>query len=329
MKQQGQTITVEKDDHDYLLDLGRKQGTSRILGATSMQHLLEQFRPPASDGLSLPWESIRESVRFMPGKTTVWSGPSFSGKTALLRQLMLHAIHRTNRRALFISLEEEPDEVWREFTCMTAMSRTPSRAQIEAAQQLFEGKLWVFDSTEIIDPTLLFGIVRYATERFGFSQIVIDSLMRLNLRTDDFDGQREMGNLLGRVARLTKTHIHLVVHPRKTANSRESMDLYDIRGAQDIIAQADNVLTLERTHKNGGEASIQGTNALTVWKQRGDVNWIGKIKLWYCAKSRQLKYRQIDEPQRYLPDAVFGELPLGTGRPRPADEVDDFGPEDF
>lgn len=305
MKELGQTITVEKDDHDYLLELGRRQGTSRILGVESMDKLVEQFRPPLSDGLSLPWEQVQQSVRFMPGKVTVWSGPSFSGKTAILRQLMLHAITRTNRRALFISLEEEPDEVWREFTCMAAMTRSPTRELVTSSRDLFRDKLWVFDSTEIIEPTLLFGIVRYAVQRFGFSQIVIDSLMRLNLRTDDYDGQREMGNMLGRLARLTKSHIHLVAHPRKTANSREPMDLYDIRGAQDIIAQADLVLTLERKHQQG-----EATNLLTVWKQRGDTNWIGKIKLWYCPKSRQLKYREPDEPTRFLPDAAFGELPL-------------------
>jgi twinkle protein len=307
VKTQGQTVTVERDDHDFLLELGRRQGVSRILPASSMHKLVEQFRPPQSEGLSLPWDDTHRSVRFMPGKVSVWSGPSFAGKTALLRQIMLHAVASTNRRVLFISLEEEPDEVWREFTCMAAHTRTPSREQIEAAEQLFEGKLWVFDSDEPIEPTILFGIIRFAVERFGFSQIVIDSLMRLQIRTDDFDGQREMGNMLGRLAKMTKTHIHLVAHPRKTANSRESMDMYDIRGAQDIVAQADLVLTLERTHKPGGE-----TNVLTLWKQRGDVNWIGKIKLWYCPRSRQLKYRETDQPERYLPDAAFGELALGA-----------------
>ena len=41
MKQDGQTFTVVKDDRDWLLDLGRKQGVSRILPASSMQPLVE------------------------------------------------------------------------------------------------------------------------------------------------------------------------------------------------------------------------------------------------------------------------------------------------
>lgn len=301
MKQTAQAVTFERDDTDWLLELGRKQGVSRILAASSMHHLVEQFRPALSDGLALPWEHARDSVRFMPGKVSIWSGPSFAGKTALLRQLMLHAI-AGNRRVLFISLEEEPEEVWREFTMMAALTRSPNKHQVQWCEDVFDNKLWVFDSTETLEPTALMGIVRFGVEKFGFSHIVIDSLMRLNLRTDDYDGQREMGNMLGRLARLSKAHIHLVAHPRKTANSREPMDMYDIRGAQDIIAQADLVLTLERKHTPGDP-----TNMLTVWKQRGDTNWIGKIPLWYCTRSRQLKFHQFDEPTRYLPADAYSD----------------------
>lgn len=304
MRENGQTFTVVKDDHDWLLDLGRKQGTSRILAASSMHHLVENFRPLVSSGLSLPWPETQDCVRFMPGKVSVWSGPSFNGKTAFLRQLMLHAI-TSGHKALFISLEESPDEVWREFVCMAAGIRAPNKHQIQWAEDVFEGKLYVFDSDEMIEPTILMGIIRYAIEKFGFSHIVIDSLMRLQLRTDDYDGQREMGNMLGRLAKTTKAHIHLVAHPRKTANSRESMDMYDIRGAQDIIAQADIVTTLERKHDK------PHSNELTFWKQRGDINWIGKFELHYCVHSRQLKFDRFAEATRYLPaDAYVSVVPF-------------------
>lgn len=301
MKQQGQTFTVVKDDHDWLLDLGKKQGTSRILGASSMHHLVEDFRPATQIGLTLPWAEAAHCVKFAPGKVSVWSGPSFNGKTAFLRQLMLHAIS-SGHKALFISLEEEPDEVWREFTCMAAGLRAPNKHQRQWAEDVFEGKLYVFDSLEMIEPTVLMGIIRFAVEKFGFTQIVIDSLMRLQLRTDDYDGQREMGNMLGRLARMSRAHIHLVAHPRKTANSREAMDMYDIRGAQDIIAQADIVTTLERKHDK------PHTNELTFWKQRGDTNWIGKFELWYCPHSRQLKFNQFADATRYLPADAYSVL---------------------
>lgn len=294
------TIRVTKDDHDWLLELGRKEGDSRIMTSTHAvpKALLEQFRRPLADGLSLPWLGADEYVRFMPGKVSVWSGPSFSGKTAFLRQLMLHAM-ANQHRVLFVSLEEQPEEVWREFICTAACARHPTKEQREWCLDLWDGRLFVFDSTELIEPTLLMGIIRFAVERHHITHVVIDSLMRLDIRTDDFDGQREMGNMLGRLARLSNAHIHLVAHPRKTQNSRMEMDMYDIRGAQDIIAQADLVLTLERKH------GIDHDSLLTLWKQRGDVNWIGKFPLYYHKESRQLLLHRVDLATRYLPDDAY------------------------
>lgn len=299
-RQLGPTIAVTKDDHDWLLELGRQQGDSRIMPARHEvpQGLIKQFRPPLSDGLSLPWEGANEYVRFMPGKVTVWSGPTFSGKTAFLRQLMLHGL-ANHHKVLFVSLEERPDDVWREFICTATLTRSPNSNQREWCLDVWDERLFVFDSTEMIEPTLLMGIIRFAVERYGLTHVVIDSLMRLDIRMDDYDGQREMGNMLGRLARLSNAHIHLVAHPRKTANSRAPMDLYDIRGAQDIVAQADLVVTLERKH---GE---EHDSELKIWKQRGDVNWIGEIRLYYHKESRQLMFSRFDQPTRYLPDEAY------------------------
>jgi len=105
--------------------------------------------------------------------------------------------------------------------------------------------------------------------------------------------------MLGRLARMSKAHIHLVAHPRKTANSRTDMDLYDIRGAQDIVAQADLVLTLERKHEE------EYDSVLKVWKQRGDINWIGAFKLYYEKNSRQLMLHRHDQPTRYLAEEAY------------------------
>jgi twinkle protein len=294
-------MLVTRDDHDWLLELGRQRGDSRILGSQhpTAQGLIRQFRPPLSEGLSLPWANAIDFVRFMPRKVTVWSGPTFSGKTAFLRQLMLHAL-ANRHKALFVSLEEQPDDVWREFITMATLTRSPTPAQVKWCLDLWDERLFVFDSVELIDPTVLMGIIRYAADCFGITHVVIDSLMRLNMRIDDYDGQREMGNLLGRLARLADVHIHLVAHPRKTANSRMEIDLYDIRGAQDIVAQADLVITLERKHQ-----ALDHDSVLTVWKQRGDANWIGTMKLHFHKESRQMLFGRFDEPARYLPQEAY------------------------
>jgi hypothetical protein len=291
---------VRKDDHDWLLDLGRAQGDSRVMGSQHpvAQGLIAQFRPPVSTGLSLPWPQAAEYVRFMPGKVTVWSGPTFSGKTAFLRQLMLHAL-ANDQRVFVISLEEQPVDVWREFICMATGTREPTPYQVEWCLDLWDGRLLVFDSDEMIEPMLLFGIIRYIADQYRVQHVVIDSLMRLAIRVDDYDGQREMGNMLGRLSRMASIHTHEVVHPRKTVNSRAPMDVYDIRGAQDIIAQADLTMVLERKYEEDYDT------LLTAFKQRGDTNWVGSIKLYYEKRSRQLLYSRFDEPTRYLADEAY------------------------
>jgi KaiC/GvpD/RAD55 family RecA-like ATPase len=298
-------IQVSREDRDWLLELGREQGDSRVMTSRNPvpQGLLTQFRPPGSEGLTLPWPETHECVRFRPGKVTVWSGPTFSGKTAMLRHLVLHELAH-QEKALICSFEDTPEETWRELICTACLTRHPTRAQIEWCLDLWDERLFVFDSTELIDPTLLCGIIRYVSDTYGIAHVVIDSLMRLNLRVDDIDGQREMGNMLGRLARLCVAHLYLVVHPRKTLNSRSDMDLYDIRGGQDIVAQADVVVTQERRHEEDYDT------LLTIWKQRGDINWIGRIQLWYHKNSRQLLYRPFHAPIKYLPEQAYdGVIP--------------------
>lgn len=294
-----ENIVLRSDESDWLLKLGEQQGESRVMTArhADVQALATRFYPAREDYLSLPWQAEIE-VRFYPGRVTVWSGPTFSGKTLFLRMMALHAI-RNNQPVLFCSLEEEPLHVWREFVRMATLTREPASSQVQWCLDLWDGRLFIFDSQELIDPVRLLGLVRFLAQRHRIQHVVIDSLMRLNLRIDDYDGQRELGNFIGRVARPAGVHIHLVVHPRKTQNSRSPMDLYDIRGAQDIVAQADAVITLERKHEGDCD------NVLTVWKQRGESDWIGSLRLWYDKPTRQLKCDRFAQPIRFLPPEAY------------------------
>jgi twinkle protein len=295
-------FSLVKDDGAWLEGLAGADGESRLLTSTGdiAQSLVRQFAPSANNALTLPWPEVHDSVRFLPGKTTIWSGPTFSGKTQFLRQLMLWAL-KSGQRVFFASLEEEPLEVFREFIATCAHTREPSSQFIADCLDIWCDRLFVFDSTEMIAPERLLGLVHFAAKKYGITHVVIDSLMRLAIAADDYEGQRQMGNLISRVARLAGVHIHLVAHPRKTLNSRQSMDLYDIRGAQDLVAQADSVVTLERKHGDDRQWDAE----LTIWKQRGDINWIGCIRLHYDRPSRQLKYRAIDPPMRFIPDQAY------------------------
>jgi KaiC/GvpD/RAD55 family RecA-like ATPase len=302
MQLDAERFSLVRDDGQWLENLVGADGESRLLTSTSeiARSLQRQFAPSAANALTLPWPDVHELVRFLPGKTTIWSGPTFSGKTQFLRQLMLWAL-KNGQRVFFASLEEEPLEVFREFIATCAHRRDSPAQFVEDCLDLWDERLFVFDSTEMIAPERLLGLVQFAAKKYAITHVVIDSLMRLAIASDDYEGQRQMGNLISRVARLAGVHIHLVAHPRKTLNSRQSMDLYDIRGAQDLVAQADSVVTLERKHGNDRHCDAE----LTIWKQRGDINWIGAIRLHYDHASRQLKYRACDAPMRFISDEAY------------------------
>jgi twinkle protein len=301
--------TIEDGDYDWLLEMGRERGKSRVvqISDASVQGLVDCIRGPQLGGLKLPWAAAVDRndqplVQFVPGKVTVWSGPTFSGKTQFLRQLMLHAINK-RERIFFASLEEEALDVIREFVFMAGHHRKPTSAFVRWCLDWWEDYLFVLDSVDITDPTLVLGAARWLAAEVNIKHVVIDSLMRMSLRIDDYEGQRELGNTLSRIARLSQAHIHIVAHPRKTQSSRAAMDLYDIRGAGDIVAQADNIITLERNHDESKDYS----NVMTVWKQRGDINWIGAMRLYYHTASRQLLWDKHDKPMRFLPGEAYPE----------------------
>ena len=249
-----------------------------------------------SEGLCLPWAKCGGLVRFSPGRWTVWSGATFSGKTQLLRQLALHAA-RSGAPVLFCSLEEEAKTVRREFTFMAAHTREPSEDFVDVFGNWAKNRIYVANTMELLTPETLLRLVAYAVVKLGVKHVFIDSLMRLAMPRDDYDGQRKLGNLLGRVVRMRQFHLHLVIHPSKAGEWGKPINPYNIGGAQDLIAQADNIMTLFRAHE---PPVPEPSNVLRVWKQRGDTDWVGEVELWYDARSRQFLGKHGDEPMEFF-----------------------------
>lgn len=249
-----------------------------------------------TEGLRFPWGKVEEFV-FAPKRSTLWSGATFSGKTQMLRQLMLHAA-RSGHKILFLSLEEEALEIRREFVYMAAHTRNPNPEFVDVFLHWSKNRIYLADTTDLITPEEALRIAVWCRRNIGVTHVVIDSLMRLDIGVADTDAQKAFGNLISRVVRDHDLHIHLVAHPRKTSEYRAEIDLYDIRGAQDLAAQADNVITL---HRNHDKLDVMGpSNVLTVWKQRGEYNWIGNIGLNYHGVSRQFLASIGDDPMQFM-----------------------------
>lgn len=306
------------DDEDYLAEIGRLESHAYIVTPEQLEGaLLERIRRPANQtGLSMPWTEMSDMIRFEPGRWTLWSGRTHSGKTLLLRMLALHGV--LNKTGfLFASLEEEPVEFLREALYQAAGRRTVSDEFIAAAVRLWSPHLKIFNHTGNIKPETVLGVACHAAKEYGTKHVVIDSLMKLSLRFDDYDGQRELGNLISRVAKQYSLHIHLVAHPRKLEDDFRPMSMNDVRGAGDVINQADKVITIERAPEDEAMARKAGipegcTNIFRVHKQRGDYNWTGRVPMYYHAGSRQLMAKITGEPLRLVPPEVYAKQTYGA-----------------
>ena len=251
----------------------------------------------AQQGLTLPWGKAQGKVLIRPGKLCIWTGWSHHGKTAMLKQLMLHAI-KHDEKVLIASLEEELREIVRDLAIIFCGTQNPSVRYLKTFVKFVTDKLWLYDQHGTVEAKRMQAVLRYAAQEYGTTQGVIDSLMMLAVDRDDYNAQSTFVGELKSIAKDTRQTIHLVAHMRKRDSGRgDEMPghAHDIAGGHEIASKADYVFNVWRDKKpeEGEPACILG-----VEKQRGRVNWIGKFALDYLDHARQ--FTDGKAPMRFV-----------------------------
>lgn len=298
---------IKKDDVDFSRHMVLADDPARIISPDSpgmLDALCDlSFGKRSTTGMRLPWPKWREEVLFPPGKVTLWGGYTHHGKTALVKQTMLGGI-ASGERVCVASMEETPDEALFDMACIALHTRTPSREEADVFLGWAQGKLYFFDWQALIDPNRIIGVANYAAAELGCTQFVVDSLMRLDIEGDDYEAQKVFGNLLGLHTRRSRLHMHLVAHVRK-GDEAKLPNLYDTKGAGDLVNQVDKVLLPWRQKKPRSERvpgkDVMADGVLIVDKQRGRPNWIGRIPLYYHYPSTQLVTAEADGPVSFIP----------------------------
>lgn len=263
---------------------------SRVVAAESLAEECKNnilLGREAESGLTLPWEKAQGKVLIRPGKLAIWTGFSHHGKSALLKQLMLHAIFR-GEKVLIASMEEEIGEVWQDLARLYSGVADPSPRVIDAFVEFIRGKLWLYDQQGVVDAERMIGVLRYSASELETTHAVIDSLMMLAVSRDDYDAQSRFVGELKAAAKDTGQTVHLVAHMRKRDGKTgdESLgSVHDISGGHEIASKADYVFNVWRNKKC--ENKLDASCLLGVDKQRGNTNWLGKIQLHFHAESRQ------------------------------------------
>jgi twinkle protein len=232
--------------------------------------------------LTLPWGYAHGKFDIRQGELTIWTGYKGHGKTSVLSHAMIGLMVQ-GEKVLVISPEFTAEGLLVRKIRQLAGTTEPEEGFAKKAMRFLGEHLWLLDHQGLVPWRLVMGACRYAYDRFGISQVVIDSLMKCGIAPDDHDIQKQFVDRLQSFAHDTGAHVHLVAHARKGMDDSRPAGLHDIKGTSEIGDMAENVVSVWMNKK---KAKAEDKSAfecepdcrVTIEAQRNH-SWMGSIPL--------------------------------------------------
>jgi twinkle protein len=270
--------------------------------------------PSKRVGYSTPYGKIGDRLLFRPAEVTLWSGATGAGKSQILSDCIVHWTDEGSRICLS-SLEMIPQQTLKRMCKQVVGVDRPTEQAIYAGLKWLDRGLLLYEKVGKAGVAGLLDVFAFARAKYGCDQFVIDSLMRLGIAGDDYEGQEKALFQIVDWTIANRVHTHLVAHARKGERDRGVPETEDIKGAMEIGANAFNILTVWRNRKQeddlrtAQEAKDDAKLAelmerpgviLNVAKQRnGDFE--GRIGLWF----EQTTYRYHSSHDRGMWDRRY------------------------
>lgn len=274
------------------------------LARADAKDLLAQFTKARESHCTSPFDPQGHKIRFYRKGYTIWSGYPGSGKTTALRQLVCHLLN-ADELVFVASLEEHPADVIVQLAGVCFGRELPTVHQLQWFIDYYAERLRVWGVTGSASHKEIFGTIQALAKKHNVTQAFIDSLMCLDINSQDFEMHRRFANLMSSVAIESNVHIHLVAHPRKAISVDQEPDLNDVAGGADYARLAHNVVFIRRGKvMTVGEAL--SPMMVAIRKQRYGSGYIGDVSGWFNRQIRQFKLEQFDQlPTQYLPKAAY------------------------
>lgn len=262
----------------------------------------------APEGYTTPYGNLGGNLVFRPGEVTIWSGDTGSGKSQILSDCAVHWV-RQGARVCISSLEMKPAMTLKRMVKQVSNSDRPTEDYIATILRWLDNGLLLYDRVGKAGAMTLVEVFDYARAKYGCDMFAIDSLMRLGLATDDYNGQERAVYDLVDWAINRDVHLHLVAHSRKGERDRGAPETGDIKGAMEVGANAFNVLTVWRNRKLEDQIKVcQDEEEMAALEQKPGVllnvakqrngDFEGKVGLWFDVKTyryRSSASRQADQ----------------------------------
>ena len=230
-----------------------------------------------NNAVSVPYPSCMAGVNaklkgMRGGEITLFISGTGSGKSTILREIMLHLLETTNDKFGVVSLEESPAETARKLAG-AAINKNPAKEEL-SLDELKEGFQKTFGSDRIvlldhqgsINDSSIIDQLEYMVLT-GCKYLFIDHITILvSEGVADLTGNEAQDKIMNDLLRLVKRHpevwIGLVSHLRKAQGGKSFEEgnmpsIDDIRGSGsikqisfDIIAFARNMIASSEREKN-------------------------------------------------------------------------------
>lgn len=269
-------------------------------------------------GYRTPYKKLDDKLLFRPGELTLWTGASGAGKSQILSDCLVDWIAQGSRVCLS-SLEMKPEQSLKRMCKQTVGVDRPTERAIRESLKWLDQGLLLYERVGKAGVKGLFEIFDFARAKYGCDQFIIDSLMRLGIDGDDYNGQeRALFEIVDWTLKCN-VHVHLVAHSRKADKDRGVPETEDIKGAMEIGANAFNIVTVWRNRKLEDQIKAakddeerrqledKPTVIMNIAKQRnGDFE--GKVGLWFDQASYQYQssHDRGEWKRRYLPRGEIG-----------------------
>ena len=215
----------------------------------------KHFREDVTGGIPLPFINTENDFKVRMGETTVVTGYSGHGKSAWLNQVMLHLMKQ--EKTMIASFEMLPKATLGRMCQQTGEAMPNDEYILDFLKQL-ENNLYLYDPEGATSTKKVLEVIYYCAEKLGVKLMVIDSLMKCGIPSEDYARQKEFVNSLCVSARDLGIHIFLVAHSRKTASEDDGSSKFDVSGSSDITNLVDNVLSVHRNKKRERELAEGG-----------------------------------------------------------------------
>jgi twinkle protein len=282
--------------------------------ASFVEQVIDEFYPTDTQekGIHPPWEKACGKILFRPDELSVWTGINGHGKSQLLGQVVLHTM-KEGARVCIASLELKPKRLLMRLTRQAGGLCNPTEGYIRAIHDWYSERLWIFDLVGNAKSDRLLEVFRYARQRYGITNFVIDSFMKMELAEDDYKGQKAFLEKLCDFKNEYNCHVHLVIHPRKGADESKPPGKLDTKGTGSLTDLADNsfavwrnkakeasVQTLLMQGKQADAELLSQCDALWICDKQRNGEWEGKIGLWFHPGSFQYLNHASQKPVQFV-----------------------------